>query len=247
MTAHLLPLVAAALAASATVLGGTLVLLKRNWEEHVLKYSISFGAGFMLGAAALAMLPASFQLTSQAPVFLLIGYLTIHFFEHTIVPHFHFGEETHSDQLVNPLVSFSSLFGLSIHNVFDGISIGAGFLVSPMLGLLIFGAVMLHKIPDGFTMASIMLASGRSGKQAFGSAVILGISTLAGALFIGFFEEIVHYALPFSAGVTFYIAATDLMPIINESRRLRYSFAFFAGILVFYLSELILSYYVKGA
>jgi zinc and cadmium transporter len=246
MRFHALTILSALLAASATVLGGVLVLLKREWEYHVLKYSIAFGAGFMLGAAALAMLPASFELTSQTPVLLLLGYLTIHFFEHTIVPHFHFGEETHSEQLVNPFVSYSSIFGLSIHNLFDGISIGAGYLVSPMLGLLIFGAVVLHKIPDGFTMASIMIASGRSGKQAFGSTVILGISTLAGAFFIGFFQEIVHYALPFSAGVTFYIAATDLVPIINESKGLRYSLAFFLGILVFYLSEMLLSQYLKA-
>lgn len=245
MTSPWLTLVSATLAASATILGGSLVFIKRNWEYHLLKYSISFGAGFMLGAAALAMLPASFKLTSQTPVFLLIGYLTIHFFEHTIVPHFHFGEETHSEQLVNPLVSYSSVLGLSIHNLFDGISIGAGFLISPMLGLLIFGAVVLHKIPDGFTMASIMLASGRSSKQAFGSTVILGISTLAGALFIEVFADIVHYALPFSVGVTFYIAATDLVPVINESKGLRYSFAFFAGILVFYLSEMLLAHYLN--
>jgi ZIP family zinc transporter/zinc and cadmium transporter len=195
----------------------------------------------MLGASALAMLPESFKVNARTPLWFLAGYLTIHFFEHTIVPHFHFGEETHSDAVVNPIVGYTSIFGLSIHNVFDGISIGSGFLISPILGFLIFGAVVLHKVPDGFTIASIMLASGWPARKAFHASVILGLSTLAGAVLIGLFKGMVSAALPFSAGVTFYIAATDLLPVINEHKRLRYSFAFFAGILVFYLSDMILS------
>jgi ZIP family zinc transporter/zinc and cadmium transporter len=236
-----LSLACALLAASATVLGGALILVKRRVEDHFLKYSIAFGAGFMLGASALAMLPESFHLNPRAPLWFLGGYLTIHFFEHTIISHFHFGEETHSDAVVNPIVGYTSIFGLSIHNIFDGISIGSGFLISPALGLLIFGAVFLHKVPDGFTIASIMLASGRPPRKAFYASAILGLSTLAGAVLIGLFKGAVSAALPFSAGVTFYIAATDLLPVINEHKRLRYSFAFFGGILIFYLADMLLS------
>lgn len=241
MQVNWLSLAATLVAASATVVGGTLVLVRRRWEADVLKYSISFGAGFMLAAAALAMIPESLKLNAtRAPLYFLAGYLTIHFFEHTLVPHFHFGEETHSEVMVNPFVGYSSIFGLSIHTLFDGISIGSGFLISPALGLLIFGAVILHKLPEGFTMASIMIASGRSHKTAVNASAFLGLSTVMGAVLISAFSGVVQYSLPFSAGVTFYVAATDLVPIINESRGLRYSFAFFAGILMFYLADQLL-------
>jgi len=240
-----LSILSAVIAASANVVGGMLVLVKKRWDHHLLRYSISFGAGFMLGAAALAMIPASLSLTDKAPLFFLAGYLTIHFFEHTIVPHFHFGEEVHSDVMKNPFVGYSSIFGLSIHTLFDGISIGSGFVISPALGLLIFGAVVLHKLPEGFTIASIMLASGRSQKAAVTASSILALSTLVGALVISFFTNAVKFTLPFSAGVTFYIAATDLVPIINESKGLRYSFTFFSGILIFYLTDLILQAYLR--
>lgn len=232
------------LAACGTVAGGLLVYVRREWEDSVLRYSIAFGAGFMLSAAALAMLPESLKLRTDAPLFFLAGYLTIHFFEHSISSHFHFGEETHEEAMVDPLVGYSSIFGLSIHNLFDGISIGSGFAISPVLGLLIFGAVILHKLPDGFTMASIMIASGRSRRAAFGAALLLGFNTLLGAVLISILTRVVPYALPFSAGVTFYIAATDLVPIINESRGLRFSFAFFAGILIFYLSDRLLDMFL---
>jgi ZIP family zinc transporter/zinc and cadmium transporter len=242
---NILSFISAVIAALATVIGGMMILLKPKWDHHVLRYSISFGAGFMLGAAALAMIPASLTLTDKAPLFFLAGYLTIHFFEHTIVPHFHFGEEVHSEVMKNPFVGYSSIFGLSIHTLFDGISIGSGFVISPALGLLIFGAVILHKLPEGFTIASIMMASGRSHRAAIGASSILAVSTLLGALLISFFSNVVKFTLPFSAGVTFYIAATDLVPIVNESKGLRYSFAFFSGILIFYLTELLLHHYLS--
>lgn len=232
------------IAASATVLGGLLLLLKPYWEWKALRLTISFGAGYMLAAAALAMIPESLKITDQAPLFFLAGYITIHFFEHTIVPHFHFGEETHREVMVNPLVGLSSIFGLSMHTLFDGISIGSGFLISPKLGLLIFGAVVLHKIPEGFTISSIMLASGRSKRTAIYASAILAISTILGAVLISFFSQTVKYALPFSAGVTFYIAASDLVPIINETRSVGLSLAFFAGIVVFYFTDLLLGAYL---
>ena len=110
--------------------------------------------------------------------------------------------------------------------------------------VLIFGAVVLHKIPEGFTISSIMLASGRSRRTAIYASAILAVSTILGAVLISFFSQSVRYALPFSAGVTFYIAASDLVPIINESRGLSLSFTFFAGIVVFYFSDLILARYL---
>ncbi len=235
-----LSLITVLIAASATVVGGLLLLIKPHWDWKVLRLMISFGAGYMLGAAALAMIPESLKITDNVALYFLAGYLTIHFFEHTIVPHFHFGEEIHSEVMVNPMVGYSSIFGLSIHTLFDGISIGSGFLISPKLGLLIFGAVVLHKLPEGFTVASIMLASGRSKRTAIYASLILAASTILGAVLISFFSQNVRYALPFSAGVTFYIAASDLVPIINESKSLSLSLTFFTGILVYYLADLLL-------
>ena len=60
----------------------------------------------------------------------LAGYLLIHLVEHTVVRHFHFGEETHPEH-VGVGVGVSALIGLSIHSFFDGISIASGFVISP--------------------------------------------------------------------------------------------------------------------
>jgi zinc transporter ZupT len=224
-------------AAIANVLGGLIVVARRNWSELVLKYFLALGAGFMLAATFLRMLPESMQLNPQAPLLILAGYFVVHFFEHTIAPHFHFGEEVHGDVMVDPAMSYSALVGLSTHTFFDGVSIASAFLVSVPLGLLVFCAVILHKIPEGFTVASIALASGRGTRGALSAAGILAASTLAGVLSMHRFAGAVPYALPLSTGVTLYVAASDLMPSVNEERGIRMALVVFLGVALFYLAE----------
>ena len=139
--------------------------------------------------------------------------------------------------MVHPAMSVSALVGLSTHTFFDGVSIASGFLVSVPLGLLIFGAVALHKIPEGFTIASIALASGRGPKGALTASCILAAATLAGVLGMHRFAGAVPYALPISTGVTLYVAASDLIPEVNEERGLRMPLVVFLGVALFYVTE----------
>ena len=75
--------------------------------------------------------PSRWRLTGNLAYFLvLVGYFIVHFFEHTLAPHFHFGEETHVEHFVPDHAGISALLGLSIHTFFDGVAIASGFLVS---------------------------------------------------------------------------------------------------------------------
>jgi zinc and cadmium transporter len=213
-------------AAGANLLGG-LLIAQRNWSRAWLKYFIAVGAGFMLATAMLEMVPESLKLrtdpgshlfnsTDSVFVFVLAGYFLVHFFEHTVAPHFHFGEETHHAEMAHAHASYTALLGLMIHTFFDGVAIASGLLVSNWLGGVIFLAIFLHKIPEGFTVASLMLASGHSGRGAFISSAILGGSTLLGIGLMFLLRTSVADALPFSAGVTLYVAASDLIPEVNR-------------------------------
>src|SRR5262245_37000578 len=204
-----------------------------------LKYFVALGAGFMLAATFLRMLPESLRLTDKAPLLILLGYFLVHFFEHTAAPHFHFGEEVHSDEIVRPAAALSALVGLTTHTFFDGVSIASGFLISVPLGRLIAGAVMLRKLPEGFTVASIALASGRGKRGALAGACTLAGATLLGVLAMHYFDFAVAYALPLSTGVTLYVAASDLIPEANP-RGFRMALVVFLGVALFYVSELFL-------
>ena len=216
-------------AAGANVFGGA-IIVQRNWERRYLRYFVALGAGFMLATALVEMVPESLELRGRSAAYLiLLGYLIIHFFEHTLSPHFHFGEETHKDEFMHAHKGYSVLLGLIIHTFFDGIAIASGFLVSNALGWIIFFAIFLHKIPEGFTVSSVMLASGRSRATAWGASIVIGGATLAGVLTMAVFRHHVSSGLPLAAGVTIYVAASDLIPEVNREPGVRMAVLVFVG------------------
>jgi len=124
----------------ANVVGGGLAVGTHGWDRGRQSYFVAIGAGFMLAAVILRMIPESYRLAGvgsagalSVGTLVLLGYLLVHFAEHVLVAHFHFGEETHHEHWVEPVVGTTALLGLALHALFDGISIGSGFLVDPRL------------------------------------------------------------------------------------------------------------------
>lgn len=227
------------IAALADIFGGYL-LVRKHWEQRYLRYFVALGAGFMMGAAMLEMLPESFHLSPQwAPLLVLGGFCIVHVLEHTITPHFHFGEEVHHHEMVSRRTSYSVLGGLAAHSLFDGVAIASGFAISNWLGWILFLAVFLHKVPEGFTIASVMLASGRSRRTALLSSTIVAIATVVGVLVINIAPWLVSIGLPLSAGVTLYVAAVDLLPETNREPGIRMAVVFLAGIVLFLALKLL--------
>jgi ZIP family zinc transporter/zinc and cadmium transporter len=54
------------------------------------------------------------------------------------------------------------------------------------------------------------------------------------------FTGVVGQALALSAGVTIYVAASDLIPEVNKERSWGVALAVFGGVLLYYVAELIL-------
>jgi zinc transporter ZupT len=234
----------AAVAAVADVAGAVLVTTAHKQRQASLPYFVAAGAGFMLAAAFVRMLPEATQVP-HAFLFVLLGYFGVHLFEHTFAPHFHFGEETHPEALLHPAAGWLAVLGLGVHTLFDGVAIAAGFMVSPALGGLLFLAVVIHKIPEGFTIASIVLAGGYSASAAVAAGASLGVLTIAGAVLTGVVaQHHVGYALAASAGVTIYVAASDLIPEVNREGGPGLAWTVFGGLLFFILADYLLAEFV---
>jgi ZIP family zinc transporter/zinc and cadmium transporter len=217
-------------AAAGNLIGGYFVV-RRDWPQRYLQYFLALGAGYMLAVAFVDVIPESIHLAGdQALVFVLLGYFLVHLFEHTLAPHFHFGEETHHEEMSHHHARTSILLGLTIHTFFDGVAIAAGFLVSVWLGAMIFVAVFLHKLPEGFTVASVVLASGQGRRKAILASGLLGAATLLGVLLTSLLQSQLKYALPISGGVTVYVAATDLLPEVNREPNWRMAMLVFVGV-----------------
>jgi zinc transporter ZupT len=166
-------------AALANVLGG-LILFPAGMHQNlkkVLNYILALGAGFMLSVVFIDVLPEVVELwlrkensvKSEALIYpmalLLGGYLLTQFFEHTVAPHIHLGEEVHTDQLIPARAAYTAVGGLLIHTFFDGVSIAAAAQVDFNVGILVFLAILMHKFPEGFTIASMILAAGKGRRE----------------------------------------------------------------------------------
>ena len=225
------------MAALGNVVGALAVTRRAARELVLIEHFVAFGAGFMLAVALVEVLPEAFVRSGgAAPALVLAGYLAVHLTQHTLTPHFHFGEETHS---VKHLAGPTALVGLLLHTFFDGVAIASAFLVGPALGVLVFIAIFLHKLPEGVTISSLMVAEGRSGKQALASAAALGTATLFGVLVTDQVAFLARHGLALSAGVTIYVAASNLVPEFQGKPGWKLPVAFFAGAGVFYVTKLL--------
>lgn len=241
------------LAALANVLGGLILFPSKLHSDYKrgLKYLLALGAGFMLAVTFFEVLPKTIEIWQAqgnnnlyVPMLLLLsGYMITQFFEHTIAPHFHLGEEMHSEHLISARSAYTGIGGLMIHTFFDGISIAAASQIDVKVGFLVFIAVFLHKFPEGFTIGSMVVAAGKGLREVIIATSMIGGTTLVGVLlfylagsFTGFS---VAYALPLASGVTLYVAASDLIPEVNHhgGKKPLVPVSVFAGVAVFFLID----------
>lgn len=232
------------IAALAQFTGGWLVIREKGWPRRWERSLLALGAGFLLALVFIELIPESFKLTEFSPYAVLAmlgGFSALHFFEHTVVEHMHFGEETHTHPEVPHSSAFGAVGGLTVHAFFDGMSIAAAASAQAKIGVLVFLAVLLHKIPEGLTVASV-LRHGRHGKREVRIATLaLAGSTIVGALLVLFFVSIQAHLIgllfAFSAGASVYVGASDLIPEVNKSRGRSAPLIVFLGMLFFWLGE----------
>jgi zinc transporter ZupT len=228
-----------ALAAALGNLAGALAVVRHLRRGlRFIDACLAFGAGFMLAVTLLGVLPEVIGTGADALLFILLGYFAVHLAQHVFTTHFHFGEETHQ---VTASAGLSALLGLTLHTFFDGVAIASGFLISDRLGVLLFLAVLLHKLPEGVTIASVLVAGGQSRGRAVAGAAVLGVATILGVLLTQQVAPLARHGLALSAGVTFYVAASNLVPEFQGKRGWLTTLAFLGGAGSYFVTERLLA------
>ena len=143
----------------------------------ILKYLVALGAGFMLAAIFIEILPETIgtfgrrrptDSRSQRPCLpaMTLCYWLVICRSSSLSTHcaaLSLRRRNAPESLMRPSAAYTAVGGLWIHTFFDGVSIASAFLSTSKSGCWCFIAILLHKMPEGFTVASIMLAAGRSG------------------------------------------------------------------------------------
>ncbi|NPV71001.1 MAG: ZIP family metal transporter [Firmicutes bacterium] len=191
-------------------------------SDRVFSIILGFSGGIMLSMVAFDLMPQAFRLASVGWGIaglvggaLLIGLIDL------LTPHVHFmSDDTESSRFVRASLLIG--IGIAIHNLPEGLAIGAGYLASERFGIGLAIMMMLHNAPEGMAMSAPMCRVDGCTWKVVGWAAAAGLPEGVGALIglaLGGVSPIVlALALGFAAGAMLFITCDELIPDAQEFR-----------------------------
>jgi len=231
--------------------GALTLFLKEKTLDKILLFLVALSAGALLGGAFLDLIPEAIVSVGSAEsslfkifLWLIFGFCAFFILEKYIKWHHH-----HS--ISHPEIkSFSYLILVSdgIHNFIDGLIIAGAFLASFPIGLATTVAIIFHEIPHELGNFGVLVFGGFGRARAlffnFASAIFAILGGMSGFLLSEKLDGFAVFLLPFAAGGFIYIAASDLIPRINEEENSKKSIihflVFLTGIAIMALMKLLI-------
>lgn len=212
-----------------SLIGGVLLLYRKKTADILAEYATPFAAGALLAAAFLDLLKEGVEHGEGETVlqwalggllffFLLESLLT--WFRH----HHEHNDKGKNDKHVDPTVGLV-VIGDTVHNFIDGAAIAAAFLVSVPTGIVTTMAVAAHEIPQEIGDFGLMLKKGMSRSHVLLVNILSALATTVAAIL--FFqigrenESLILALLGLTAGFFIYIAVSDIIPAIHDSKNRR--------------------------
>jgi zinc and cadmium transporter len=223
------------LTVSVLALAGLLLLASSpRMTRRVTGVLFALATGALLGGAFLHLMPEAVDLLGSGQgtwLLLLAGFLGFFGLEKVLrrlrrierLPGRHLNLAVHLN-----------LIGDSVHNFIDGVIIASAYLVSPGTGMVATVAVLAHELPKEIGDFGVFVEGGMSVRAAVLANVAAALLAFVGAgltLLIGLrFEGFGAYMLPITAGIFCYIAASNLVPQMQEGARFGGARVQFAGV-----------------
>jgi len=216
-------------------LGGLIsaILLKRP-SENMICWLLSFAAGVMVSIVCFGLVPEAFELAGVpvSVVGLMLGIVIVMGLNHLIDKITTQGKgnlkihSTHEELYHESLFikdrakmlrsGMLMLVAIALHNVPEGIAIGAGGSHNFHLGALLALMIALHNIPEGMAISAPLLAGGINKWKVVFLTSMAGATTLLGG-FIGIIignisEFAIAISLSCAGGAMLYIVFGEIMP-----------------------------------
>lgn len=202
------------LAGVVTGVGALISISIARITDKVLSLSLGFASGIMIGISALSLIPSSLEMANQyiAVVGFVAGALFLLLVDITM-PHIH-KIDTECSRYAK--MGYFIALGITLHNLPEGIAIGAANEVSHEMGLLTALTIGLHNIAEGLCVAMPLCLGNVRKSRVVLITTLTGLSTLLGTwigMAVGVISPLlIAFFLAFAAGAMIYISSDELIP-----------------------------------
>lgn len=223
-----------------SLIGILFLSLAKNTLGKIIFFLISFATGSLLGGAIIHIIP---EIAEQGffPYSILTGIMIFFALEHFI-----FWRHCHDQECTVHPVTYLNLIGDGLHNLIDGITIAAAFLVDVKLGVVTSLIVIVHEVPQEIGDFGVLVYGGFSIKKALGCNLLSALTCVLGGIityFVAPSELIKFFILGVSAGGFIYMALVDLLPELKKRQSFLQFVFLFLGIVLMGVMKLIFHNY----
>lgn len=113
--------------------------------------------------------------------------------------------------------------GIALHDLPEGLAIGAGFAASGVIGTSLAIAIGLHNIPEGLSVAVPLILGGAGRWKVISLCLLISLVTPLGALIGTLISSIspmfIGAMLAYAAGAMVYVVADELIPTAHDLSR----------------------------
>lgn len=183
---------------------------------------LGFSAGVMLSIVTFDLIPEALE---KAPALVglsgLVAGAVLLAFTDFFTPHVHFfSDDEESQRFIRTGMLVG--VGIALHNLPEGLAIGAGFVSSPQFGLGIALLMAIQNVPEGMAMACPFSRTPLPRSKIIGATLLaglpMGIGALLGAVFGVSSPSVLAFSLGFAAGAMLFITCDELIPDAQELR-----------------------------
>lgn len=226
-----------------TGLGAVVTIIFKNIGEKWISTSLGFAAGIMVGISTFSLIPHAIESGNIITVILgfAVGGVFLWIID-MIIPHIHKVDGEEEDKLSNyKKMGYFIAIGIALHNLPEGLSIGASTGISMNVGIIIAMSIGIHNIAEGLSIAVPLSISGVEKQKILFITVFAGlftvIGTFIGMLIVNISNVVISVSLAFAAGAMIYICSDELIP---ESHKLHSNLSN-AGVMTGFIFSLIIS------
>ncbi|SDC80975.1 MULTISPECIES: ZIP family metal transporter [unclassified Candidatus Frackibacter] len=236
-------LVMSLLAGLAIVLGGLLTFIMDKLSSKLLAAILGFSAGIMIFISIFKFIPSSWN--NNTPLVTILGLgmgITLVWLLDIFIPH-HCLHRSHSEnngssnndgQLIKIGLVIGS--GVALHNLVEGLAVGAGHFAEEHLGIYIALALALHNLPIGVAIATPLKLGRLNNINILLITTLVGLFTPLGALISLYLykisEAFISFGLALSAGLMLNIILRELIPEAYEYNKGFASLGLILGIIL---------------